>query len=140
MVTYFGPSKFLLTCCITTPCVYVTQSFHDNNIILYIIYCIHSYDMQSACFRVLGANLGKHKKKYIEILEDPRPATSCFAMCRSLFELHLLRAEDAFCARLAAASSSIGSPATSCFAIYRSLFNLFELHLLRMDTWLRQRT
>ena len=62
---YFGPSKFLLTCCITTPCVYVTQSFHDNNIIP--IYCIHSYDMQSACFRALGANEGKLKKKYMVI-------------------------------------------------------------------------
>ena len=71
---YFGPSKFLLTCCITTPCVYVTQSFHDNNIIP--IYCIHSYDMQSACFRALGAILGKHKKKYIEILEDPRQSSN----------------------------------------------------------------
>ena len=58
---YFGPSKFLLTCCITTPRVYVTQSFHDNNIIP--IYCVHSYDMQSACFRALGANEGKLKKK-----------------------------------------------------------------------------
>ena len=43
---------------------------------LYIIYCIHSYDMQSACFLALGANLGKHKKKYIEILEDPRQSSN----------------------------------------------------------------
>ena len=43
--------------------MYVTQSFHDNNIIP--IYCIHSYDMQSACFRALGANEGKLKKKYM---------------------------------------------------------------------------
>ena len=65
---------FLLTCSITTPCVYVTQSFHDNNIIP--VYCIHSYDMQSACFRALGANEGKHKKKYIEILDDPRQSSN----------------------------------------------------------------
>ena len=57
--------EVLLTCCITTPCVYVTQSFHDNNIIP--TYCIHSYDMQRACFRVLGANEGKLKKKYMVI-------------------------------------------------------------------------
>jgi len=45
--------------------VYVTQSFHDNNIIP--TYSIHSYDMQSACFRALGANGGKLEKKYMVI-------------------------------------------------------------------------
>jgi hypothetical protein len=57
--------EVLLTCCITTPCVYVTQSFHDNNIIP--TYSIHSYDMQSACIRALGANEGKLEKKYMVI-------------------------------------------------------------------------
>ena len=65
---------FLLTFSITTPCVYVTQSFHDNNIIP--IYCVHSSDMQSACFRALGENEGKHKEKYMKILNDLRQSSN----------------------------------------------------------------
>ena len=57
-----------------TPSVCVTQSFHENNIIP--IECVHSYDVQSACFRTLGANEGQLKKKYTEILDDPRQSSN----------------------------------------------------------------